>query len=173
MLTKAKTADFRRIADFYRYAVEHTENIRQYARWSYGNHPTDEMIQSYIERDTMYYWEENGLIVSAAALTLSQEENYHSVNWNARLNDDEVAVVHLLCVSPMKQRCGVGKAMMAELIGIAKSSRKKAVRLETLSSNLPACKLYESIGFIKCGTQNRYTDRVGWIEFGLYECIIP
>ena len=45
-LVKATEQDFQRITQFYRDVIAHTEHMDIYARWIYGQHPTDDMIQS-------------------------------------------------------------------------------------------------------------------------------
>ena len=50
-LKTATKNDFDRLKAFYRDAILHTENIGIYAKWVYGQHPTDEMILS-ISLDT-------------------------------------------------------------------------------------------------------------------------
>lgn len=68
-----------------------------YARWVYGKHPADEMIQGYILKGAMNYGEKDGSILSAAVVTL-QAEDYYDSAWSVPLEDYEVSVVHLLCV---------------------------------------------------------------------------
>ena len=65
-----------------------------YARWIYGQHPTDEMIRRYIQANAMYYCEKDGSILSAVAVT-QQGEEYHGAEWSASLEDDEVSVVQI------------------------------------------------------------------------------
>lgn len=164
--------DFERITAFYRYVIDNTKSMSEYGRWIYGQHPTDEMIKSYIDSDSMYYIEEDGNITATVAITFCQGEDYHPVPWSISLHDDEVAVVHILCVDPKKQKHGLAKHVMAEIINIAKAEHKKAVRLDALCCNIPAHRLYESIGFKKCGVQNWYASNTGWIDFYLYEYVL-
>ena len=42
------------IREKYIEVIEHTKNMNIHARWIYGQHPTDAMIQSYIDRQEMY-----------------------------------------------------------------------------------------------------------------------
>ena len=46
-LSKATEADFQRITQFYRDAIAHTKHMDRYARWTYGQYPTDEMNRGY------------------------------------------------------------------------------------------------------------------------------
>ena len=44
--------------------------------------------------------------------------------------------------------------MMAEIISLAMEKGKKAIRLDTLVSNIPAQHMYEELGFAYRGKQN-------------------
>jgi len=169
-LIKAKSGDLAKLTSFYRYVVENTANMAEYGRWVYGVYPTDGIINGYIESGHMYYTEEDGEITSAVAVTPFQGTDYHPVQWGVTADDDEVAVVHILCIDPRRQKIGLAKSVMQEVISAAKKS-KKAVRLDALCCNKPAHKLYESIGFQKRGTQRWFADNTGWIDFFLYEYI--
>ena len=80
-----------------------------------------------------------------------------------------MSVIHLLAVSPNHQGCGIARNIMHSAIDIAKSNNSKAVRLDALSCNTPAHRLYQSIGFEKISICNWYTDNVGNAEFYLFE----
>lgn len=169
MLNKAKNDDFARIAEFYKYAIENTQNMEKYGRWIYGLHPTDEMIKGYIEGGFMYYAEDNGEISAAVAVTPFQSADYRTVFSGITASDDEFSVVHILCIDPKRQKCGLAKSVMNEIISEAKNARKKAVRLDALCCNLPAQRLYEGIGFKKCGCRNLFAENTGNIDFFFYE----
>ena len=47
--------DFAMVRENYRKVIEHTKNMNIHARWIYGKHPTDVMIQSYIDRQGEYH----------------------------------------------------------------------------------------------------------------------
>lgn len=171
-LIKCDADDYPRITDFYIYVIEHTSEMEKYACWKYGLHPTDEMIKGYIDDGHMYYEERDGEIIAAVALTPFQNEEYHSVDWSIPLKDDEVLVVHILCVNPQMQRQALAKNMMSEIIRLAGNMGMKAIRLDALCCNEPAHKLYEKCGFVKRGTQNWYADNTGWTDFYLYELVL-
>lgn len=172
MLKRAEYNDLKRIEDYYRYVAKYTENMDKYGRWIYGEHPTDRMIEEYVKSDSMYFTEEAGEITGAVAVTFYQDESYHPVQWNVEAKDDEVAIIHLLCIHPKKQGCGLAKNIVKEIIGLAKAEHLKAVRLDALCCNTPAHKLYEGLGFTKCGTQNWYASNTGYIDFYLYELVL-
>ncbi|MGN0623008.1 MAG: GNAT family N-acetyltransferase [Oscillospiraceae bacterium] len=158
---------------YYKYVADNTENMDKYGRWIYGQHPTDDMIEGYINNGDMYFAEENGMVIGAAAVTFFQNTDYHPVQWNVDAKDDEAAVIHILCIAPEKQGCGLAKKIVKEIIDLAKTQHMKAVRLDALCCNTPAHRLYEDLGFEKCGTQNWYASNTGYIDFYLYELVLP
>lgn len=170
-LIQATEQDFERTARFYRDAIARTAHMDTCARWVYGKHPTDAMLRAHIERGVLYLGEQDGSLVSAVAVT-PQQEDYHDTQWAFPLADDEVAVVHLLCVAPDCQGKGIGHETMQQVIARSWAAEKRAVRLDALTSNTPAHRLYESLGFCRRGQQRWYTDNVGWADFFLYELVL-
>ena len=117
----------------------------------------------------MYVLEDGDVMVAAMAITMSQGEDYHDVEWSVSLEDDEVAVVHIVCVNPDYQKQGIGKRMIQESIALAEESGKKAVRLDALASNHPAHRMYGELGFELKGTQKLYAENTGWTDFLFFE----
>lgn len=171
-LIKAAESDFERLTEFYRYVIDNTADIPKYTKWVYGKHPTDEMILMYIREGAMYYCEKGGAIISAVAATPNQSEDYFDIDRELQLADDEVSVVHILCVDPKLHRQGVARETMRLVVELSRGMGKKAVRLDALACNTPAHHLYESLGFEKMGQRRWYADNVGWADFYLYEYIL-
>ena len=46
------------------------------------------------------------------AVTMYQGEDYHAIDWSQQVADDEVAVIHILAVSPDAQGKGIGSEMI-------------------------------------------------------------
>lgn len=157
------------IREKYIEVIEHTKDMDVHARWIYGQHPTDAMIQSYIDGQEMYLFMDGQNIAGMTAITMYQGEEYHEVIWSQDLKDDEVASLHIFTVTPEYQRKGVSKRMMAEIISLAMKKRKKSIRLDTLASNIPAQHMYEKLGFEYRGKQNLYAENTGWTDFLYYE----
>lgn len=172
MLKTAENSDIEKIQEFYKFVADNTENMDKYGRWIYGQHPTNDMIEGFIQNKCMYFAEDDGMITASAAVTFYQNEDYHLVQWNVDAKDDEVAVIHILCINLKKQGCGLAKSIMKEIIALAKTKRMKAVRLDALCCNTPAHKLYEGLGFVRCGIQNWYASNTGYIVFYLYELVL-
>ena len=168
-LILATQNDFDAIIAFYDDVTERTPGMATYARWSKGKHPTEEGIRAYIDEGSMYVYQEGGEIIAAVALTMYQGEDYHAIQWSRQVADDEVAVIHILAVSPDRQGTGIGSEMIRDAIRLAQSRGMKAIRLDALASNTPAHKLYERLGFEYRGTQHLYAENTGWMDFLFFE----
>ena len=161
--------DFAVVREKYIEVIEHTKDMNIHARWIYGQHPTDAMIQSYIDRQEMYLFMDGQNVAGMTGLTMYQGEEYHGVIWSQRLKDDEVASLHILAVTPEYQGKGVSRRMMEAIISLAMEKGKKAIRLDTLASNIPARHMYKKFGFEYRGKQNLYAENTGWTDFLYYE----
>lgn len=61
-----------------------------------------------------------------------------------------------LAVLEKYRRQGVGRALMTKLINRSKEQKLAFITLEVRPSNIPAVKLYESLGFIEAGRRKNY-----------------
>ena len=172
-LFQAGEQDFLRLQEFYKNLIAKTPDMRQFCPWEYGVYPTDALLREHIDNGDLYYMERNGVILSALVLLPYQEENYAWENpWGAALEDDQVATVHMLGVNPEMQGQGIAHRSVEAAIQKAREMGKKAVRLDALSCNLPAQKLYRSMGFAEVGTACWQSANLGWTDFVLYELFL-
>ena len=169
MLYQANIEDYGSIIAFYDDVIERTADVREYARWQKGKHPKAEGIKAYVQEGSMYLHKELDTLVGVMAVTLYQGEDYQSIEWSRQVPDDEVAVIHILAVSPDRQGSGIGSEMVREAIELAKANGMIAIRLDALATNTPAHKLYERLGFEYRGKQNLYADITGWTDFYFFE----
>ena len=115
-LQQASITDNESVLSFYDDVTERTPLIERYARWQKGKHPTAEGIKAYIQEGSLYLYKEGETIVGAMAITMYQGEDYHAIEWLRSVADDEVAVIHILAVSPEKQGAGIGSEMIDGLL---------------------------------------------------------
>ena len=160
------------ILDFYQLVIRETENMAVYGRWIYGLHPTKEMIERYVRQGVMYLCEEGSVITLAVAVTPYQTDDYHGVDWQRPLKDDEAAVVHLFAVNPRYQKKGYAKAVMKSVLDMARDMGMQAVRLDALGCNIPAHRLYTSLGFGKRDIRRWFAPNTGWTDFYPFEYLL-
>ena len=117
--------NFAVVRENYIEVIEHTKYMNVHARWIYGQHPTDAMIQSYIDEQEMYLFMDGKTVAGMTAITMYQGKDYHEVVWSQNLKDDELASLHIFTLTPAYQGRGVSKRMMAEIISLAMEKGKK------------------------------------------------
>ncbi len=157
------------VKEHYIRVIENTAEIDKTARWVYGRHPTDEGLRSYIENGEMYLLMDQAAVAGMVAIVMRQGSDYEAVSWAEKLENDQVATLHLLAVCPEYRGRSLGN-MILDLAGeLAKQQGKKAVRLDVLESNLPAQRMYEKAGYVYRGKQRWYAENIGWMNFLLYE----
>jgi len=170
-LFRATNEDFESVIAFYDDVMERTPKIATHARWSKRKHPTLEGIRAYIEEGSMYLYKENDVIIGAMAVTMYQGKDYHAIEWTQHVQDNEVAVIHILAVSPDVQGKGIGSEMIREAIRLGQTNGMKSIRLDALASNTPAHKIYKSLGFEYRGKQHLYAENTGWTDFYFFELV--
>lgn len=62
--------------------------------------------------------------------------------------------------------------MVKEVIRIAGERHQRAIRLDVLNGNMPALKLYESMGFEHRRTTQMFYEDTGWTDYLLYELVL-
>ena len=161
--------DFETVKSRYIDVIGHTAGIKQHARWKYGSHPTEQGLRSYIENGEMYLLLVQGDIAGMVAVVMSQGQEYEAVSWAEKLENHEVATLHLLAVCPEYRGRSLGRVILDLAGELARQHGKKALRLDVLESNLPARRMYEEAGFVCRGKQHWYAENTGWTDFLLYE----
>ena len=63
--------------------IEHTKDMKVHARWIYGQHPTDAMIQSYIDGQEMYLFMDGQNVAGMTAITMYQEKGKKAIRLDA------------------------------------------------------------------------------------------
>lgn len=76
---------------------------------------------------------------------------------------DEVHVLNI-CVVPEYQKKGIAKDALKKMLVKLKDSRYRVALLEVRGTNLPAIKLYQSLGFHKDGVRKNYYRVNHWDE---------
>ena len=93
-LQQATIADYKSVLSFYDDVIARTQDIKRFARWQKGKHPTPEGLRAYIQEGSLYLYKEQDAIIGAVAITMYQGEDYHAIDWSRIVEDDEVAVIH-------------------------------------------------------------------------------
>ena len=72
--------DFEAIKDKYRQVSENTPEMDRYARWIYGQHPTESLLQKYLEEGELYVLRDGTEIAGMMAVVMYQGQDYEAVS---------------------------------------------------------------------------------------------
>ncbi len=151
MIRVATKNDIDAIERGYIELLNYEKEMGGYSNWVMGVYPTRATAEKAFNEDTLYVLEENGEICASVILNQNQPEDYVKINWKFQVNNNEVLVVHTLCVPPSKSGKGYGKAMVKFAMEKAKNMGFRVIRLDTFTNNEPAKKLYTGLGCIISG----------------------
>ena len=168
-LKEVSIKDLDQIRTLYWRLLDSSPKYGQILQWKKNIYPNDDDWNSYIVKGEMYLILKDVDVIGAVAVTNAQSKEYGKIQWKVKVDDQDVAVVHLLMVLPEYQGDGAATAALDEIIKLAADKKKKAVRLDAIGTNVPAQKLYEKYGFINCGTAQEYYESTGETEFVFYE----
>lgn len=160
--------DLNEIMELYHLVSDMMEDSAYDIGWRKDVYPTKEIVLLDIEQQTLYVLEKNEKIIGAIVLNHEYEECYNKLSWQIFADDDEVLILHRLCIHPQYRGCG--KFLIKQAIEIAKFLNQKAIRLDVLCTNKPAIYLYEKCGFLLQGYQTM--DYGEPVVAGLYERLI-
>lgn len=140
--------------EFYDRVNEHLENTINYPHWRRGEYPGRESIREAIESGSQYICMADGRIAGAFVLNDDPGGDYGAGEWRVPLSCGEYMIIHTLAVDPELGGRDIGGEMVRYCIDKAKNDGYKAVRLDVVPTNTPACRLYEKEGFLFAGEKD-------------------
>jgi len=167
-IVKAIESDLDMLREIYTRISNETSSMERRAYWVYGDYPNDEMISKYISCNCMYYALKDGKVCGAFALP-NQGKDEYEIKWGNDIKEDEASVIHLFGLLPEYQGKGLAKEMLKAAIFIAKKNKKKSVRLDAISTNIEAIRVYEAFGFQLKGKSKWDIGLPELTDFNLYE----
>ncbi|MBO4219148.1 MAG: GNAT family N-acetyltransferase [Erysipelotrichaceae bacterium] len=169
MITRrADITDLERLYGFYDAVIDQQSHDQYGPDWTKGIYPSEDDIRSHLEKGEFLLVCQDGQIAGAAVLSLGEEEMYKAGNWARKVPDEEVAIVHLLAVSPAFRHQGVSGILMDYLLEEARRMAR-VIHLDVVCGNLPALKLYQRHGFTSAGQLEVYYEDTGDIVVELLQ----
>jgi len=166
---QAKASDYDDVEKFYKELIASMLNSEFAPEWEMGVYPTEQLIKNAISEQTLYLAYLENDLTGAMILNHDCEPEYENVKWMTDAKNNEVIIIHLLAVAPAYQGKGIARGMVSAAIETGKNNSIKAIRLDVLKKNLPAEKLYTSMGFRLVDTVKIYYEDTGLADFQLYE----
>lgn len=93
--------------------------------------------------------EVTGKIASIYVLNDLYDEAYTTADW--KYHGEKFRILHRIVVNPEFQHKGMGRTTMVHLMQELKAQGMEALRLDVFSENPYSQRLYDSLGFIRCG----------------------
>lgn len=170
-----KAADFKElegVMNFYNDLIDSMRDAEYKPAWEKGIYPAEQFIKDSIKQRELFIGMQDNRVVSAMILNSNYAEGYDKVDWKIKAEKNEIIIIHTLGVSPLCQGQGIAKKMLDFAVEFGREKRMKTIRLDVLSSNLPAQKLYPAVGFSYIDTVKLFYEDTGLTEFLLYEFVL-
>lgn len=169
MIRQALPEEYETVRSFYHSVIDAMENAEYKPAWQKDVYPDPEFLRSSVENGELYIGFEGGRIMAAMVLNHNCNDGYEKLSWEIRAERNDVLLIHALCIHPDFGGRGLGKELVRYAQELAGSTGMKAMRLDVLTGNLPAERLYPACGFKYLGTVNMFYEDTGWVDFLLYE----
>ena len=170
MLIRPAAADeFEAVQGFYWQLIDDMQGLQHHPKWQKGVYPADDELKKALAGGEMYLGTEDERIVAAMRVNHAVTEGYEAGRWSIDAAPEEVTVIHMLGVAVSEQQRGLAGQMVRFAIDRALHEGQKTVRLDVLHGNLPAYRLYDSMGFVPVGDVALFYEDTGLTDFTLYE----
>lgn len=165
----ARAGEFETVRAFYHSLIDAMEGAEFHPKWEKYVYPSDDFMRSSVGRGEMYLGFDGGEPAAAMAINGDGAEGYDGAPWRVPAARGEFSVVHALGVHPAFQGRGFARELVRRAIAESRARGMKALRLDVLSGNVPALRLYESEGFRCVETIKLFYEDTGLTDFMLYE----
>ena len=155
---RAKSEEFERIRDFYWALIDVMEGKEGDPGWRRGIYPSDDELRGALSKGQLYLLEDGDTVAASVIVNHDRNEGYAGLPWRVDAQGDEVVVLHALGVDPAIQGRGVAGRVV-----------DKCVRLDVLSGNRSAERIYRRAGFEFIAAKNMFYEDTGWTEFLMFE----
>ena len=177
-IRKCCESEIARTGAFYDSVVKWLDEHVNYPEWMYRIYPSEEFARERTEAGEMYICVEDGRasrhdtlpheparisaardgavsggerIIGAFALGTDPMENEKYVKWQQDLPVGTFLIVHALAIDPAYHGQGIGTEVIHFAVRKAKKEDYRALRVEIVTINDPAKRLFEKQGFIYAG----------------------
>jgi len=168
----ANENQFEMVRKFYHSLTDAMKDSQFKIGWVKDVYPAPDYLRTSIHNGRLYIGLTDHKIAAAMIVDHHYNDSYKKFQWQTTADDSEVLLIHALGVHPDYARRGFAKKMVRKVFEIGKETNMKAIRLDVLGGNIPAEKLYESLGFQYMHTLQMFYEDTGWTDFRLYEYVL-
>ena len=114
------------------------EHVAYGARWTLGVYPARTVFEGHIEAGDLYVGRAGEKIACAMVVTSHEDPEYADVPWELKAAPEEVAVIHLLAVSPDYRGKRLGAELVRAAIDIARQNGARVMHLDVIGGGVLA-----------------------------------
>ena len=152
MIRPANAPDLSAIEAIYNAIHDAEEAGPVYTNWQRGKYPTYDTARQVLEQGTLYVGEDDtGFLWGVVNLNGVQLPEYADIPWQFTAKDEQVAVIHTLCIHPARRGRGHAREMVAFCEEEARRQGKTVMRLDTWEGNRPANAMYPKLDYTFAG----------------------
>lgn len=141
------------VCAFYNEVIEGLAGAQYSPDWAKDIYPDRTMLEGYVQRGEMYTGEAAGRLACAVVIDEA----------------DACVGIHLLAVHPDFRGMGLGREMVAFAIEAARKRGAEKICLDVTEGNLPAERLYASMGFGFVQSRRDWFTDEDYMDFREYE----
>ena len=153
MIRKATKDDISAVAALYEKAIDYEYSHVKYTSWQKGIYPTVDTARLGVKNDSLYVYDDGRSIIASVILDTKQPVEYKNIAWNVQAKNNQVLVIHTLCVDPEFSGSGIGTTIVDFAKDLACQHGCLAIRLNTTARNIHASHLYQKNGFSVVASQ--------------------
>lgn len=143
--------------------------------WRVGVHPCREQLEAAVEADALFVGFKDGQVAGALVCDETAAPGYEAVPWQVDAAPGEFVTIHLFGMHPAFRGQRLARPFMEAVEAEAARRGYRAVRLDTLITNVGAQRTYERLGYRNMGrhhlTYGTYIDTEE-PRFVLYEKVL-
>lgn len=172
-LKQANAAQYEEILDLYEQVIQRLGEDGIEIYWDLDSYPSRAYFAEAIATGHLYVAEQDGRILGAAVLDGRERPEYAQVPWGIETKAKEALVMHVLGVLPECRGRGVATFMLRDMQRLCREMGARTLRLDALSCNGPACRLYPRVGYRSVIQRTFCIPGVGDKDFEVFEYIVP
>lgn len=168
-IRKATAQDIDAVEMLYNDIHTAEENHRQTIGWIRGVYPTRATAEAALQRGDLFVLEDGGRLRGAGIINKAQVDCYSQGNWQHKLPDDSVCVLHTLVISPDSTGNGYGRAFLTFYESYALRHGCPELRIDTNARNTAARSMYKKHGYTEVGIVPTTFNGIPGVELVLLE----
>lgn len=151
VIRKATEKDVDAVEKLYDEIHTAEEENKQQIGWIRGVYPVRATAEMALHREDLFVLEKDGEIYGSGIINSIQVDSYCHGNWQYKVPDEQVCVLHTLVISPGNAGKGYGRAFLDFYEKYALEHGCTELRIDTNAKNTVARSMYGKLGYTEVG----------------------